>query len=309
MKVYVVGHCESFGLQDLIACSRFTSVEFRFFGSGLVCCNSKLQCYKSSQQATQDPKAKEPKTQSRSLSPFSTICVICGCSLRISQQIPAIPDNSKQYRESCTVKLLERLWGVVMRSGVKFYCFVLIAIVTLLRTAPLAAQQNSIGVQVGATQQIPGAARVTPGRPAALSFEQAIQLAIENNLATLLAHERRNEARGVKQQSLAALLPNVSGVTYQASLTENLAALGFQPGIIPGFNSTFVGPFRNFDARVLLAQTIFDLSAIRNYQAGRAGVRVAELQEGLAREQVASGTGLIYLEALRADRVGRCRAS
>src|SRR6185503_10430095 len=98
------------------------------------------------------------------------------------------------------------------------------------------------------------AARVISGQPAALSFEQAIQLAIENNLATLLAKERRNEARGVEQQSLAPLLPNVSGVAYQASLTENLAALGFTPGIVPGFNSTFVGPFRNFDARVLLAQ-------------------------------------------------------
>ncbi len=151
-------------------------------------------------------------------------------------------------------------------------------------------------------QEIPGAARVANNQPAALSLEQAVKLAIENNLATLLARERQNEARGQKQQSLAPLLPNVSGVAYQASLTENLVALGFQPGIIPGFNSTFVGPFRNFDARVLLAQSIFDLSAIRNYQAGRAGVRVAELQEGLAREQVASGTGLIYLEALRAER-------
>ncbi len=187
-----------------------------------------------------------------------------------------------------------------MRSGVKFYSLILIAIVTLLRTAPATAQQSTGSVPIGATQQIPGAARVGSG-PAALSFEQAIQLAIENNLATLLAHERRNEARGNKQQSIAPLLPNVSGVAYQASLTENLAALGFRPGIIPGFNSTFVGPFRNFDARVSFVQTIFDLSAIRNYQAGRAGVRVAELQEGLAREQVASGTGLVYLEALRAD--------
>jgi outer membrane protein TolC len=134
-----------------------------------------------------------------------------------------------------------------------------------------------------------------------LSFEQAIQLAIENNLATLLAHERRNEARGVKQQSLSPLLPNISGVAYQANLTENLVALGFTPGSITGINSTFLGPFKNFDARVLLTQTIFDLSAIRSYQAGRTGVHVAELREGLAREQVASGTGLIYLEALRAD--------
>jgi Outer membrane protein len=184
---------------------------------------------------------------------------------------------------------------------VKLNWFVLIAIFMFLQAAPVAAQQNSTSVQVGGPQQIPGAARVATGRPASLSFEQAIQLAIENNLATLLAHERRNEARGVKQQSLSPLLPNISGVAYQANLTENLVALGFTPGSITGINSTFLGPFKNFDARILLTQTIFDLSAIRSYQAGRTGVRVAELREGLAREQVASGTGLIYLEALRAD--------
>lgn len=183
----------------------------------------------------------------------------------------------------------------------KLNWFVLIAIFMFLQAAPVAAQQNSTSVQVGGPQQIPGAARVATGRPASLSFEQAIQLAIENNLATLLAHERRNEARGVKQQSLSPLLPNISGVAYQANLTENLVALGFTPGSITGINSTFLGPFKNFDARILLTQTIFDLSAIRSYQAGRTGVRVAELREGLAREQVASGTGLIYLEALRAD--------
>ena len=154
----------------------------------------------------------------------------------------------------------------------------------------------------GAAQEIPGAAKVATGQPAALSFDEAVKLAIENNLATLRAHERRNEARGEKQQSLAPLLPNVSGVAYQASLTQNLVALGFQPGTIPGFTSTFLGPFKNFDARLLATQKLFDLSAIRNYQAGRAGVHMAELQEALAREQVASGTGLIYLEALRADR-------
>lgn len=152
------------------------------------------------------------------------------------------------------------------------------------------------------TRQTPGAARITTGRPATLSYEDAIKLAIENNLSTLLAHERRNEARGEKQQTLAPLLPNISGAAYQANLTENLVALGFQPGVIPGFTSIFLGPFKNFDARVLLRQSIFNLSAIRNYQAGRASVRVAELQESLAREQVASSTGLIYLEALRAER-------
>ncbi len=159
-----------------------------------------------------------------------------------------------------------------------------------------------IAANSGLAQEIPGAAKVATGQPATLSFDEAVKLAIDNNLATLRAHERRNEARGEKQQSLAPLLPNLSGVAYQASLTENLVALGFQPGTIPGFTSTFLGPFKNFDARLLMTQKVFDLSAIRNYQAGRAGVRVAELQEALAREQVASGAGLIYLEALRADR-------
>jgi len=148
--------------------------------------------------------------------------------------------------------------------------------------------------------QLPGAAVVTQG-PTALSLEQAIQTAIRNNSATLLAAERRREARGQARQARAGLLPNVSGVAYQASMTENLAALGFQPGTFPGF-STFVGPFNNFDARLSLTQAIFDLSAIRNAQAGRAGVRVAELQEESAREQVAVAAALTYLEVLRSGR-------
>ncbi len=153
-----------------------------------------------------------------------------------------------------------------------------------------------------AAQEIPGAAKITSGQPATLSYEQAVRLAIENNLATLRAHERRNEARGQQEQARAPLLPSVSGVAYQANLTMNLVALGFQPGTFPGISKTFLGPFKNFDARLFLRQSVIDLSAIRNYQAGKAGVRVAELNESLAREEVASRTGLSYLEALRADR-------
>jgi outer membrane protein TolC len=125
---------------------------------------------------------------------------------------------------------------------------------------------------------------------------------MRNNLATLLAHERKLEARGLEKESRAGLLPNVSGVAYQANLTINLAALGFQPGRFPGFESTFIGPFNNFDARIRLQQTIFSLSALRTYQAGRAGVRVAEMEEDLAREQVAIFTALTYLEVLRSER-------
>lgn len=148
---------------------------------------------------------------------------------------------------------------------------------------------------------VTGAAKVSPSR-STLSLAEAIDLATQNNLATLLAQERKLEARGFEKETLAGLLPNISAAAYQANLTVNLAALGFQPGRFPGFNSTFIGPFNNFDARVHLQQTVFSLSAIRNYQAGRAEVRLAEMQEELAREQVAIYAALTYLEALRSDR-------
>jgi outer membrane protein len=150
-------------------------------------------------------------------------------------------------------------------------------------------------------QTLPGAARTT-NAPSTLSLQEAIQIAIQNNLATLLAQERQSEARGLEHESRAGLLPQVSGSAYQANLTQNLAALGFQPGTFPGIKTTFIGPFNNFDARARLVQSIFSLSAIRNYQAGREGVRVAELQQGLAREQVATATALTYLDALRSAR-------
>ena len=150
-------------------------------------------------------------------------------------------------------------------------------------------------------QNLPGAAR-TSAAPAQLSLTDAINLALQNNLSTLSAQEQRRAATGFTQQARAALLPNISGVTYQANITTNLAALGFQPGTFPGFNTSFIGPFNNFDARARLVQNIFDLSAIRNYQSSRQGVRIAEFRQQLAREQVAEATALTYLETLRSER-------
>src|SRR6476659_9882715 len=150
-------------------------------------------------------------------------------------------------------------------------------------------------------QNLPGAAR-TSAAPAQLSLSDAINLALQNNLATLSAQEERRASGGFSQQARSALLPNISGVSYQANLTVNLAALGFQPGTIPGFTNSFIGPFNNFDARARLVQNIFDLSVIRNYQSSRQGVRIAEFRQRLAREQVSEATALTYLETLRSER-------
>jgi outer membrane protein len=150
-------------------------------------------------------------------------------------------------------------------------------------------------------QAVPGAAKISPA-PAQLSLSDAIQLALQNNLATLSAQEQRREAHGFVQQARSALLPNISGVSYQANLTVNIAALGFQPSTFPGIATSFIGPFNNFDARARLVQNVFDLSSIRNYQSSKQGTRIAEFREQLAREQVSEATALTYLETLRSER-------
>jgi len=157
------------------------------------------------------------------------------------------------------------------------------------------------GPPISGEQTLPGAARLS-APPAQLTLSTAIDLALTNNLATLLAQEQKRAAAGVTEQARSTLLPNISGAAYQANVTLNLAALGFQPGTFPGISTAFIGPFNNFDARASLVQKVLDLSAIRNYQSGHAGERVADYQERLAREQVSEATALTYLETLRTDR-------
>src|SRR5882724_2147362 len=135
-----------------------------------------------------------------------------------------------------------------------------------------------------------------------LTFEQAVRLALQNNLTARLGHERIEEARGRALQSLSGLLPDISASAYQANTTVNIAAQGLQPGLIPGLNRTFIGPFDNFDARVRLVQNIFSLNAIRQYQAGRVDLHIADLQDRLAIQQVTATTALAYLENVRQER-------
>jgi len=152
------------------------------------------------------------------------------------------------------------------------------------------------------TDQTQTANQTSPANLPPLSFERAVQLALQNNLTAQLGHERIQEARGRALQAMSGLLPDVRATASQANLTVNIAAQGFQPGLIPGLNRTFIGPFNSFDARVRLAQSIFSLSAIRAFQAGRVDVRIAELQDRLATQQVIAATADAYLEALRSTR-------
>ena len=102
--------------------------------------------------------------------------------------------------------------------------------------------------------------------PPGLTLARAVNQALTNNLQAKLAQERTTESRAQRGIGLSALLPNVSGAAYQMSLTENLAAQGLSASVFPGIPA-FIGPFNRFDARFEMVQSLFNLAAIRRYQA------------------------------------------
>jgi outer membrane protein TolC len=146
---------------------------------------------------------------------------------------------------------------------------------------------------------VAGACAQTTVAPPGLTLAQAIEQALKNNLQARLAQERITESRAQRGIGLSALLPNVSGAASQMNLTSNLAAQGMTASVFPGIPA-FIGPFNRFDARFELVQSLFNLPAIRRYQASRYGVQLAEQQRRLAEQQVATATILAYVGALEA---------
>ena len=172
----------------------------------------------------------------------------------------------------------------------RLFCCLWVGIIPLLLgAAPLiAAEQDS---QLG------------PDNPQTiqLSLQEAIQIALRNNTQTLLAIEQESEARAEYRQALAGVLPQLSGTVSQWRRTVSLTSLGFDPSFFPPGTGTVIGPFSSFDARVQVVQTLFDWGIFNNIAAGKTDVRLAQLQDNLAREQVANLAAVTYIQSLQAD--------
>jgi len=135
-----------------------------------------------------------------------------------------------------------------------------------------------------------------------LSLKQAVEIALapEGNARLALATELARQAESRVEQARAALLPQLESSLAQQSQTRNLAAFGIRFSLpIPGFQlPERVGPFNTFDARLTAAQSLFDLSAVRRWQASCAGRLAARAETDYAREQVAGAVAKLYLATL-----------
>src|SRR5581483_337260 len=129
-----------------------------------------------------------------------------------------------------------------------------------------------------------------------LSFKDAIDRALRNNLGILLESDNTLAARGQKWHELSALLPHLNATATQSAEQIDLAALGFRfsfPGI-----PNVVGPLGIWQAQVNVSQTIFDFNAIERTRGASANLEAAHLLYKDARDMVVLAAGNAYLETL-----------
>lgn len=141
-------------------------------------------------------------------------------------------------------------------------------------------------------------------RRLALSLRQAVEMATAPGGAARLelAREAARAAEARQRQALAPLLPNVDGSYTFRSFTNNLASFGIQLPAVPGIAfPVFVGPIEVQDARASASQSLFDLAAIRRWQAAKAHARAAEMERDEALLKTKGAVARAYLNALRAD--------
>lgn len=137
----------------------------------------------------------------------------------------------------------------------------------------------------------------------ALSLSKSIEIALapDGNTRVQLAAEAVRLSQARKAEALSALLPNVDASWSARSFTQNLATFGLQIQV-PGFSiPTFVGPVGVYDLRASGTQAVFNLSAIRKFQAAGAQTAATRLDTEQARVEAAALVGKAYVNATRAE--------
>jgi outer membrane protein TolC len=138
-----------------------------------------------------------------------------------------------------------------------------------------------------------------------ISFADALERGLRQNLGILLATESTRSARGQRWKELSALLPNVKAENAETAMQQSLATFGFT---IPGLPRV-IGPFNYLDTRAYIEQSIFSLQKIQKERAAQENVRAAGHNYRDARELVVLAVGNSYLQTLAgASRVETAQA-
>jgi outer membrane protein TolC len=169
---------------------------------------------------------------------------------------------------------------------------------TSTSVSPPSSAGLPVQVQTSAQNPVFGSvpeAKLVPG-VLSLTFSDAIERALRQNLTGLLSEYNTIEARGEKWQQLSDLLPNVNADVQETRQKISLQALGLNSSLFPGIPAV-IGPFSYFDTRVSATQH-FDWKSVQKYRSSVLGEGVARYYLQDARDLVVLATGNAYLQAI-----------
>ena len=131
-----------------------------------------------------------------------------------------------------------------------------------------------------------------------LSFQDAIDRGLRNNLGLLLSGDQTIMARGERWKELSNLLPDLEGHFQENVQTLSLTSLGFKGDFFPFPIPRILGPFNYFDARATVSQSIFNYKDIEQERAASERLKSAKYSYKDAREVVVLAVGNAYLLAI-----------
>lgn len=187
---------------------------------------------------------------------------------------------------------------IAPNSALPFTMLFLFAVSAFAQSVPSLPNQVPTSAQNPIYGSVPD--KPVPG-VLSLTFTDAIERALRQNLAGLLSEYNTIQARGQKWNELSNLLPNVNGDVQSIEQKTSLEAEGFgkfpKGGAFGNIPPT-IGPFSYFDVRASGTQKVFDWKAIQNYRAAALGEHIAHFSLQDARDLVVLATGAAYLQAI-----------
>jgi len=133
--------------------------------------------------------------------------------------------------------------------------------------------------------------------PLRLSLADAVQRALREGTQAQLARSSEERARISRTEALDALFPQADARVVRYNQSINLQTFGFT---IPG-QPPVVGPFNVTDAQLAAALQLFNLAAIRHYQALSHGATASRYATERAENDVAAAVARLYVLTQRAS--------
>lgn len=130
-----------------------------------------------------------------------------------------------------------------------------------------------------------------------LSLPDAVSMALREGTIAQLAESQEQRALIAQREALSGLFPQSEARITRANESINLATFGFE---LPGFPPV-IGPFDVVNAQVTAAMQLFNLAALRYYQASKAGAAASRYHFQQAQNDVTVTVTRLYVLVQRAD--------